>query len=100
MKLVETAARGVARVSTGRPVPDGHHRLLGKHQPPGAYHPVHHHPNNYLSGVYYVRIPPPGSLIIFPGPARPGLDDHAQSRGNTRGLTANGANAQSKEDGW
>ena len=24
--------------------------------PPAAYHPTHNHPNNYLSGVYYVAV--------------------------------------------
>ncbi len=36
--------------------------------PPGAYHPMHHHPNNYLSGVYHVSIPASGSQILFQDP--------------------------------
>jgi len=30
---------------------------------PGAGHPVHSHPNNYLSGVYYVRVEPGANTI-------------------------------------
>ncbi len=47
--------------------------------PPGAHHPRHSHPNNYLSGVYYVQAGPgsaeivlsdprPQSFVIMPGP--------------------------------
>jgi hypothetical protein len=60
---------------------------------------MHHHPNNYLSGVYYVRRAHGRLADHLPGPARPGLDDHAQAKQYTR-LTANGANAQSKEGGF
>jgi uncharacterized protein (TIGR02466 family) len=35
---------------------------------PGAGHPVHTHPNNYLSGVYYVRIQPGADTINFLDP--------------------------------
>ena len=64
--------------------------------PPGAYHPMHHHPNNYLSGVYYVKIPAPGSQIIFQDPRGQASMIMPKPRQYTR-LTANGANAQSKE---
>ncbi len=40
--------------------------------PPGSYHPTHNHPNNYLSGVYYVAVPATGSHLLFQDP-RPGL---------------------------
>ena len=35
---------------------------------PGAGHPVHNHPNNYLSGVYYVRTQPGADTINFLDP--------------------------------
>jgi uncharacterized protein (TIGR02466 family) len=35
---------------------------------PGASHPVHHHPNNFLSGVYYVRVGPGADTITFHDP--------------------------------
>jgi uncharacterized protein (TIGR02466 family) len=35
---------------------------------PGASHPVHHHPNNFLSGVYYVQVGPGADTINFHDP--------------------------------
>jgi len=35
---------------------------------PGAGHPAHDHPNNYLSGVYYVRTHPEANTINFLDP--------------------------------
>ena len=34
----------------------------------GASHPVHHHPNNFLSGVYYVAVGPGADTINFHDP--------------------------------
>ncbi|MGH8286369.1 MAG: 2OG-Fe(II) oxygenase family protein [Steroidobacteraceae bacterium] len=34
----------------------------------GAAHKVHHHPNNFLSGVYYVRTHPGANTITFHDP--------------------------------
>jgi uncharacterized protein (TIGR02466 family) len=36
--------------------------------PPGAAHRVHSHPNNFLSGVYYVRTHPGADVINFHDP--------------------------------
>ena len=36
--------------------------------PPGASHHHHTHPNNLLSGVYYVRIPDGAARIVFEDP--------------------------------
>lgn len=36
--------------------------------PVGAAHREHSHPNNYLSGVYYARVPPDGDTITFSNP--------------------------------
>jgi uncharacterized protein (TIGR02466 family) len=57
---------------------------------------MHHHPNNYLSGVYYVAVPTAGSQIIFQDPRGQASMIMPKPRQYTR-LTANGANAQSKE---
>ena len=35
---------------------------------PGAAHGVHSHPNNFLSGVYYVRAPRGGDTVNFHDP--------------------------------
>ncbi|HEX2493414.1 MAG TPA: 2OG-Fe(II) oxygenase family protein [Steroidobacter sp.] len=35
---------------------------------PGAEHKVHHHPNNFLSGVYYLRTQPGADAINFHDP--------------------------------
>ena len=35
---------------------------------PGAGHPAHSHPNNYLSGVYYARVQPGADTINFLDP--------------------------------
>ncbi|MFQ5776026.1 MAG: 2OG-Fe(II) oxygenase family protein [Kiloniellaceae bacterium] len=36
--------------------------------PTGGVHPAHNHPNNYLSGVYYVQVPPGVDAIQFHDP--------------------------------
>ena len=40
----------------------------GNIAPPGTKHRVHNHPNNYLSGVYYVQAPEGGDSIEFIDP--------------------------------
>jgi len=94
IKLVETAARGVARFLQVDQYPLAVTGCWANINPRGAYHPTHHHPNNYLSGVYYVAIPEPGSRIVFQDP-RPSMI-MPKPRQYTR-MTANGADAQSKE---
>jgi len=94
VKLVETAARGVARFLQVDQYPMSVTGCWANVNPRGAYHPTHHHPNNYLSGVYYVAVPPPGSRIVFQDP-RPSII-MPKPRQFTR-MTANGADAQSKE---
>ena len=37
-------------------------------RPPGSDHPAHTHPNNYLSGTYYVQTPKGGDAIAFRDP--------------------------------
>jgi uncharacterized protein (TIGR02466 family) len=66
--LVEKAARGVARFLQVDQYPMSITGCWANINPPGSYHPMHHHPNNYLSGVYYVAIPSPNSQILFQDP--------------------------------
>jgi uncharacterized protein (TIGR02466 family) len=95
IKLVETAARGVARFLQVDQYPMVVTGCWANINPPGAYHPIHHHPNNYLSGVYYVAIPDAGSRIDFQDPRGQASMIMPRPRQYTR-LTANGANAESK----
>ena len=94
VKLVETAARGIARFLQVDQYPMQVTGCWANINPHGAYHPAHHHPNNYLSGVYYVAVPPPGSRLVLQDP-RPSMI-MPKPRQFTR-LTANGADAESKE---
>lgn len=44
--------------------------------PKFAYHPAHHHANNYLSGIYYVLAPPGGDTVVFHEPrSQPSIID-------------------------
>jgi uncharacterized protein (TIGR02466 family) len=40
----------------------------GNISPPGVHHREHSHPNNFLSGVYYVKVPEGGDTINFHDP--------------------------------
>ena len=93
VKLVETAARGVARFLQVDQHPMTITGCWANINPPGAYHPTHNHPNNYLSGVYYVAVPESGSRIVFQDP-RP-LMIMPKPRQFTR-QTANAADAESR----
>ena len=42
--------------------------LWVNYRPPGTDHPAHTHPNNYLSGTYYVSTPTGGNAIVFRDP--------------------------------
>ncbi|MBN9489372.1 MAG: hypothetical protein J0H44_19220 [Alphaproteobacteria bacterium] len=93
VKLVELAARGVARFLQIDQHPMTITGCWANINPPGAYHPTHNHPNNYLSGVYYVAVPESGSRIVFQDP-RP-LMIMPKPRQFTR-QTANAADAESR----
>ncbi len=67
-KLIEKAARGVGRYMQIDQFPLMITGCWANINPPGAYHPTHNHPNNFLSGVYYVAIPETGSKIVFQDP--------------------------------
>jgi uncharacterized protein (TIGR02466 family) len=94
VKLLEVAARGVARFLQIDQYPMSITGCWANINPPGAYHPTHNHPNNYLSGVYYVSVPTAGSQIVFQDP-RP-LMVMPKPRAYGR-LTANAADSACKE---
>jgi uncharacterized protein (TIGR02466 family) len=94
VKLLEMAARGVARFLQIDQHPMSITGCWANINPPGAYHPTHNHPNNYLSGVYYVSVPTAGSEILFQDP-RPAMV-MPRPREYSR-LTANAANSTCKE---
>jgi uncharacterized protein (TIGR02466 family) len=94
IKLVETAARGVARFLQVDQYPMSITGCWANINPPGAFHPMHHHPNNYLSGVYYVAVGDPNSSIIFQDP-RPQASMIMPKPKQYSRLTANGADAKS-----
>lgn len=95
IRLVETAARGVARFLQIDQYPMAVTGCWANVNPPGAYHLMHHHPNNYLSGVYYVTIPPGGSRIEFQDPRNQASMIMPKPRDYTK-FTANGANAEAR----
>ncbi len=70
--LVEKIARSVAQYLQVEQYPLMITGCWANINPPGSYHPTHNHPNNYLSGVYYVAAAETGSHLLFQDP-RPGL---------------------------
>jgi uncharacterized protein (TIGR02466 family) len=66
--LIEKVARGVARYLEVEQFPMMVTGCWANINPPGTYHPTHNHPNNYLSGVYYVAVPETGSHLVFQDP--------------------------------
>jgi uncharacterized protein (TIGR02466 family) len=94
VKLLDVASRGVARFLQIDQHPMSITGCWANINPPGAYHPTHNHPNNYLSGVYYVSVPTAGSEILFQDP-RPFMV-MPKPREFSR-LTANAANSACKE---
>ena len=72
MTLFRAAAQGVLKQYD---VDYGEFEITGAWaniNPKGGIHPSHNHPNNYLSGVYYVRLPAGSNAIQFHDP-RPQL---------------------------
>jgi uncharacterized protein (TIGR02466 family) len=92
VRRVEIAAAGVAQSLQV----DQHPLMItgcwANINPPGSYHPTHNHPNNFLSGVYYVAAPDAGSQLVFQDP-RPGIIMPGSKLGR---YTANVAVAQVK----
>ena len=93
VRLIEVASRGVARFLQVDQYPMVITGCWANVNPPGAYHPTHNHPNNFLSGVYYVDVPSTGSCLALQDP-RPSMimpKPKEYSR-----LTANAADVASK----
>jgi uncharacterized protein (TIGR02466 family) len=67
-KLVEIAAQSVAQYLQIDQYPMMITGCWANVNPPGTYHPTHNHPNNFLSGVYYVAVPDTGSHLVFQDP--------------------------------
>jgi len=72
VKLIEMAGRGLAQHLQVEQFPMMITGCWANVNPPDSYHPTHNHPNNYLSGVYYVAVPETGSHLVFQDP-RPSL---------------------------
>ena len=66
--LVRAAADGVIQFLEVEPLPYEVTGCWGNVNPHGSPHATHAHPNNYLSGVYYVRAPAGGDAITFHEP--------------------------------
>lgn len=67
-KLVEISAQSVAQFLQVEQYPMMITGCWANINPPGSYHPTHNHPNNYLSGVYYVATPEGGPDLMFQDP--------------------------------
>jgi len=67
-ELVEIAGRSVAQFLNLEQYPMMVTGCWANINPPGSYHPTHNHPNNYLSGVYYVDVPESGPDLVFQDP--------------------------------
>jgi uncharacterized protein (TIGR02466 family) len=89
--LIDKAGRGVARYLGSEQYPLMITGCWANINPPGSYHPTHNHPNNYLSGVYYVAVPSTGTHLVFQDP-RPSMIMPKTAKHNR--VTANAAVAQ------
>ncbi len=90
-KFVEIGAQSVAQYLKLEQFPMMITGCWANINPPGSYHPAHDHPNNYLSGVYYVATPESGPDLMFLDP-RPML--MIPWTGKINSVTANSAVAQ------
>ena len=63
-QLVEIVGRSVAQFLQLEQYPMMITGCWANINPPGTYHPTHNHPNNYLSGVYYVDVSDGGPELI------------------------------------
>ena len=64
--------------------------------PQGGLNSSHNHPNNYLSGVYYVAVPPGTGQIVFADP-RPQAGVMVPTTDRYNKFTANKITAEAKE---
>lgn len=68
LALAEEAARAALAFLDYAPLPLRVTGCWANVSPPGVHHPEHLHPNNVLSGVYYLRAPPGANTINFHDP--------------------------------
>ena len=68
VKLIEIASKSVAEYLHLERFPMMITGCWANVNPPGSYHPTHNHPNNFLSGVYYVDAPGDGTDLVFQDP--------------------------------
>jgi len=69
--LVDTIHEATKEIFAELRVPTDAFLVTGlwvNYRPPGTDHPAHTHPNNYLSGTYYVSTPTGGNAIVFRDP--------------------------------
>jgi uncharacterized protein (TIGR02466 family) len=92
-KLVEIAAQSVAQYLDIDQSPMMITGCWANINPPGAYHPFHNHPNNYLSGVYYVAVPDKGPHLLLQDPRPVTIIPRTSKLGR---VTANAAVAQAQ----
>lgn len=92
VELIERSARGVARFLDCDQYPLMITGCWANVNPPGSYHPTHNHPNNFLSGVYYVAMPE-GVHLVFQDP-RPAMI--VPKSGKMSRITANAAVAETR----
>lgn len=70
-ELVETIRGATKEIFSELRIPTNNFLVTGMWvnlRPPGTQHPAHTHPNNYLSGTYYVTAPAGGDAIVFRDP--------------------------------
>ena len=67
-QLIEIAGRSVAQFLQLEQFPMMITGCWANINPPGSYHPTQNHPNNYLSGVYYVDVPEGAPALVFQDP--------------------------------
>ena len=70
-ELVETIRGATKEIFSELRIPTNDFLVTGMWvnlRPPGTQHPAHTHPNNYLSGTYYVTAPAGGDAIVFRDP--------------------------------
>ena len=63
--LVEAAVAGVVEFLEVEPLPMEVTGCWANVNPPGSPHSLHNHPNNYLSGVYFLKTQPGAATITF-----------------------------------
>ncbi len=68
VKMVEKVADGAADFLQVKPRDLVVTGCWANVNPPGGFNPLHHHPNNFLSAVYYVQTPGAEDQLIFEDP--------------------------------